>query len=253
MNPQAQQIVSRILRSELEKAQAKNPSYSLRAYAKKLNLNSGSLSSILQGKRKLKPEAAADLLNRLNLEENHKAWISRVLKEQGLEIKRALLDLDRFEIISDPIHLNALNLLRTQGSPQTLNWLSARLKKEPAEISAVIDRLERASLLRREKEKLIPTKQSVKTPDNFSHHAIRSFHKHTLAEAAEKLETVPMLLRDFSSITIPGNPEKIEQVRELIKGFRDQVSFLLGSEAGSEVYKLSVQFYPVASEQEEKC
>jgi transcriptional regulator with XRE-family HTH domain len=251
LSPNAQKIICRILESEFAKAKAKNPAYSKRAFAKKLGLNSGTLSTLLQNKRKLNAAAAARLLDRLKLEENQKTWIKAVLEEKNLKIPRALLELDRFEIIAHPVHLNALNLLRTSGSPQTIPWLATRLALAPEEAEAITERLDRAGLVKREKQKIIPTNEAVKTPENFPHHALRSFHKNSLAEAAEKLESVPVLLRDFSSITIPANPEKIEQVRELIRGFRDQVSFLLGAEAGSEVYKLSVQFYPVAQNQEQ--
>jgi len=251
LSPNAQKIICRILESEFEKIQRKNPAYSKRAFAKKLGLNSGTLSTLLQNKRKLTPAAATKLLERLGLEENQKTWIKAVLQEKNLKIPRTLLELDRFEIIAHPVHLNALNLLRTKGSPQTTAWLAARLNLSPEEAEAITERLGRAGLVKKEKQKIIPTKEAVKTPENRPHHALRSFHKNSLAEAAEKLESVPVLLRDFSSITIPANPEKIDQVRELIRGFRDQVSFLLGAEAGSEVYKLSVQFYPVAENQEQ--
>jgi uncharacterized protein (TIGR02147 family) len=161
-----------------------------------------------------------------------------------------LLDLDRFEIISSPLHLNALNLLRTSKSEGTIAWLAKKLKKDPTEISDIAKRLERAGLLTTDGKKLRPTKAFVKTPDNLPHHAIRAFHKGTLQEAQDALEAIPVTLRDFSSITIPADPKRITEVRELIRKFRDEVSFLLGSSPSPEVYKLSVQFYPVTQLEE---
>ena len=65
----------------------------------------------------------------------------------------------------------------------------------------------------------------------------------TPAEATELLNRGDVAF----AITIPADPAKLAAVRELVAKFRDQVSFLLGAEPGREVYKLSVQFYPVTT------
>lgn len=251
---QEHEILRQILLSEFRKARERNRGYSQRAFAKKLGVNSGTLSGLLRGKRKVSPKIVREILLRLGLEEEFRQWLGKIFESasegDGPEIQRTLLDLDRFEIIAAPIHLNALNLLRTSKAEPSVAWLAKKLKKDPEEISRVVDRLERAKLLSVLDGKLVPTREAVRTPDHLPHQAIRAFHLNSLQEAAEKLEAVPVLLRDFSSITIPGDPERIDQVRELIRKFRDQVSLLLGATGGSEAYKLSVQFYPVASEQE---
>lgn len=255
MTLEEQKIIRRIVRAEYRRIREKNPAFSQRAFAKKIKVNSGTLSAILQGKRKISAQSSRAILSRLPIDESYRAWLSETLaskkKGEGLAIKRTLLDLDRFEIVASPVHLNALNLLRTSGAEPNLPWLAKRLKKSRAEVSEVVERLKRAGLLQEEKDRLLPTSEPLRTPESFPHHAVRAFHRATLEEAKDKLESVPVALRDFSSITIPGDPAKLEEVRALIRSFRDSVSFLLGAEPGSEVFKLSVQFYPVASEGEE--
>lgn len=247
MQPHEQQIVRRLLRTEYEKLRGRNPAFSQRAFAKKIGVHSGTLSSFLQGRRKLTSRSANKILSRLKLEDNFQRWIADTLAEArpSGKISRTLLDLDRFEILSDPVHLNALNLLRTKGASQTIGWLARRLVRSEAEIEDVLARLARAGLVEKKLRRWVPSAQAIETPENFPHHAVRAFHHATLREAAERIEAVPVALRDFSSITIPADPAKIEEVRELIRNFRDQVSFLVGSEPGTEVYKLAVQYYPV--------
>lgn len=256
MNLTEEKILRRVLQAELAEMRARNPAFSQRAFARKIGMNSGTLNSLLQGKRRLSSVSARNILGKIRISERYREWLLQAVESEAqggtVAIRRSLLDCDRFEIISDPIHLNALNLLRTKRAEPTIAWLAAKLKKAPAEISGVVERLERAGLLRREGRKLVPTGQAMRTPENLPNQAIRSFHRHTLHEAAEKLDSVPVELRDFSAITIPADPARIAEVRELIRGFRDQVSFLLGSEPGSEVYKLAVQFFPVTLPEESR-
>jgi transcriptional regulator with XRE-family HTH domain len=243
-----QKILRQIVRTEFEKIRAKNPAYSQRAFARRIGLNSGTLSGLFRGTRTLSPSTAHKILAKLPVDLNYRAWISKVIDSQkglGPKIERTLLDIDRFETIASPLHLNALNVLRTEGARGTAEWVAKRLGVEPAEVSATFERLERAGLVTREGKRFVPTREPLRTPEQFPSHAVRAFHRNTLGEAAEKLESIPMELRDFSAITIPGDPAKLAQVRELVAKFRDQVSFLLGSEPGQEVFKLSVQFYPV--------
>lgn len=80
--------------------------YSQRAFARRLGMNSGSLSSLFGGKRSLSPKTTQKILARLQLGPNYRDWISQVLataKGHGPKIERTLLDLDRFETIASPL------------------------------------------------------------------------------------------------------------------------------------------------------
>nr|BFD59698.1 hypothetical protein CKG001_18050 [Bdellovibrio sp. CKG001]BFD63062.1 hypothetical protein BdHM001_17430 [Bdellovibrio sp. HM001] len=56
-----------ILQKELAERRKRNPQYSLRAYAKMLGMNSGSLSHILEGKRRLPAKACLTACDKLGL------------------------------------------------------------------------------------------------------------------------------------------------------------------------------------------
>ena len=56
------------LKSELDKRCASNPSYSLRAFAKKLEISHSGLSQLISGKRNPSPRMKARIMARINIE-----------------------------------------------------------------------------------------------------------------------------------------------------------------------------------------
>jgi hypothetical protein len=57
------------LKAELVARKARNPRYSLRAFARDLRMSHASLSQMLRGQRRITPQAAHKLGNRLKLED----------------------------------------------------------------------------------------------------------------------------------------------------------------------------------------
>jgi len=59
--------IQKFLNREFTKSRIKNPSYSMRACAKRLNLRSATLSLVLNGKRKISEELAKQVTDHLTL------------------------------------------------------------------------------------------------------------------------------------------------------------------------------------------
>src|ERR1700722_8681225 len=59
----------------LVEIQTKNPSYTLRAYAKKLRMSHSALSEILRGKRRVSKKLAERIVDRLNLDPKEAAHV----------------------------------------------------------------------------------------------------------------------------------------------------------------------------------
>jgi plasmid maintenance system antidote protein VapI len=60
---------SQVLQKQLEKKRARNPSYSLRAFARDLQIDNGNLKKILSGKISVSPKVAYKLGRHLDLTE----------------------------------------------------------------------------------------------------------------------------------------------------------------------------------------
>lgn len=59
--------IQNLLRSHLSEIKNQNPGFSLRAYARKLELSPSALSEILNGKRRISGKMAAKIIGRMNL------------------------------------------------------------------------------------------------------------------------------------------------------------------------------------------
>src|SRR5688500_6790024 len=98
-----QEVLRLYLQSELVRRCKENPRYSLRAFARSLQMDFSTLSKILQGHRKLGPKATSRLDQKLGLRPDEvRSLLSPFSGNQSAE-KDAYLQLanDTFEIISD--------------------------------------------------------------------------------------------------------------------------------------------------------
>jgi uncharacterized protein (TIGR02147 family) len=71
-----------ILKNQLQKRQKMNPRYSLRAFAKKLEISPSKVSEIISGKKRLSAERAEDIAQRLDLRgKEHELFVLSALLE----------------------------------------------------------------------------------------------------------------------------------------------------------------------------
>jgi hypothetical protein len=76
-------------------------------------------------------------------------------------------------------------------------------------------------------------------------------HLETLDQGKEKLE-LDVELRDFSSIMLAIDPEKLPEAKTIIREFRQKMASLLKHGHRSEVYQLAIQFYPLTIESKQE-
>jgi len=74
--------------------------------------------------------------------------------------------------------------------------------------------------------------------------SIQRSHQQTLALAAEKL-SVPLELRDYTSMTMAINPKNLPKAKKAIEDFRNNIVKLLDKGEASEVYTFACQLFPL--------
>ena len=75
---------------------------------------------------------------------------------------------------------------------------------------------------------------------------MRELHKQFIQRGVESIEAVDIQFRDISGITFCMEQDKMDEARTLITEFRSKMAGLVRSETPkSELYQLSVQFYPL--------
>lgn len=242
--------IQSLLVRELAERKQKNPLFSLRAFARQLRISPAQLSLLINGKKKLTPKVAEHLIDRLNLNSSEALDIlddSLPLKQKLKSPKSELqvLSEEEFNLISDWLHFAVLELAALKENSSNSRWIASELGVDSTRVIEAIQRLQRLGFLKVSDGRMKKTSKPFTTTTDIPSAAIRKFHKQTLDLAREKIDSVPVELREFSSITTPVSLKKLKRVKRLINEFKHRMNEELEGEDASEVYTLSIQLFPL--------
>jgi hypothetical protein len=246
------------LQDELASRCARNPNYSLRSFAKLLEVSPSALSALLSAKRPIthKMKERLGLKLGLNLSDlrklrshphgNTKLNLDSTDKESFQQIT-----IDSFTIISEPYHYALLELIKTKNFKWEPKWLAQRLQVTVSEVKIAIERLERVGLLDRDENGNLfdPTKGfSTDIREGLSSQAQRRFQQRSLEQAISAVQLVPVHLRDNTSMTMAINGKDLPKAKQMIKDFRRRFcSQLEANMSLNEVYQLTISFIPLTN------
>ena len=137
-----------VLRAELTRRCARNPSYSLRAFARALEVDHASLSQILRGRRTLTRETIEQLGARLALPREAIEAHVRDAEAARQGAPTASAALDAAAILAEPLHHQLLALTHTEDFRGDSRFLAQVLDTTPDAINVLLQRLLRFGLLR---------------------------------------------------------------------------------------------------------
>lgn len=255
----AQTEIQNKIRLNLNQLKIRNPSFSLRAFAKKLDLSPSALSEILNGKRKISKRMAARIYERMNLspnemnealslfdQESHKTEnVHDESSDKSKTIDFLQLSSDQFNLIGEWQHFAILSLMETKGFKSDLIWIANKLNLTQKVVQTSIDRLVRLGFVFRKNKKLVTNKRALLTSDNVSNQAVRKAHYADLVLAEKALDTCPVDERDFTSITIAASKNNLIKAKKMIREFQDKLTLCLEEGEKDEVYKFSFSLYPL--------
>ena len=247
-----QAALQNLLRECFSQSQAKNPAYSLRAFAKRLDMGLGTISEVLAGKRNLSAKSAQKILDRLSIDPTQRKKIFR-----GTSFKPSYqiseLAADHYFILSEWYYLAILNLVRTGNFKPTASHLSVRLGIPVRTAKQSLERLLRVGLLRFEGKKLVRQQIAIQTTDGIPNQAIRKAHLQTLDLAKKAMEEDPLITFDLSSLTFAFSLEDLKEAKVMIREFQDEFAerFSMRKDA-TEVYRLATQFFSLTVTGEKK-
>ncbi|NRA67482.1 MAG: DUF4423 domain-containing protein [Pseudobacteriovorax sp.] len=224
------------LRSEFAERKSRNPSYSLRAYARFLEISPTSLSLFLNGKRGLSEKAKRPILRKLG-------FLDGELDTDDF----SEIDLDKVKIIADWYFFAILSLMETDDYQHDCQWIGQRLNISQLLAKEAISILEKNGFIEfDDKNKAIPTFPRTKTPTQVRSAAIRKSHMQALDLAKRSLEYDDISLRDMTAITVVTTRDKMNEARKKITKFRRNLMKFLESGEKKEVYRLSIQLFPLS-------
>lgn len=238
------------LNETYEVRKKKNARYSLRSFARDLNISSGRLVSIMQQKELPGEITLGKIFSNLSTSEDKKDKILKDLKRARFKSKD-----HSFEKVLDSAQLEQMGhwetwaiytLMQRQDFDGTAEWLSQNLDLAKDFVTERLQALVSIGLVRFEDQKYALKVGNVTSGSGIPSKVMRELHKQFIKRGLESIEQVDIQFRDVSGITFCMDPEKMDEARTLITEFRSKMAGLIRSETPkSELYQLSVQFYPL--------
>lgn len=239
--------VKSLLMQELAKRQARNSSYSLRAFARDLDIGSTTLSDVMGGRRSLSKTNLEKVMERLLVSplERELLWAEYKQGSSKVEIdERLMMQEDTFRLISDWYYLAIMNLAKLDENRANPSWIAKRLGITEDDAEYALERLLRMGLLKKNRNRLVRT-DKMQTSKDVPSAAIRKHHNQNLHLAEQSLHRDPVEKRQFYSMTVAVNPEKLPLVQDVIFKARKKIEDLLQDGPLSEVYTFSFQLFPL--------
>jgi uncharacterized protein (TIGR02147 family) len=249
------------LKEDFSQKQRRSPMYSLRAYARDLGVHAATISMVFNGKRGLPYDKCSQIVDKLALGPkertlfieslNHgKSALDAIKVEESDE--RFMLDESYFSVISEWEHYAVLTLFDIEDFEPHAHIISARLGITQNRAEVVLNNLVTCGLLTHGENGLEKSHSRVRTTEDVTSIALRKGHIETLEMGKEKIESVSVEERDFSSIMVALDPEKLPEVKTIIREFRQKLATLVKDGHRSEVYQLAIQLYPITKTNNER-
>ncbi len=220
--------------------------YSVRAFARNLDLDPSTVSQILSGKRRVSRSMQKKIIAKVG-----KPYLYSELPntEASLDTSYYFISMDHFAAISDWYHFAILDLTLTKNFKSNISWIAKRLNISSAEALMAIDRLKRLKMLEEVNGKLVKSKAKYSNyKEGQTSGALKEYQRQVIRKALTAIDDCPQELKDITSTTIAGNVKKIKEAKELIKKFRRELAMLMEDGEGTSVYHLAVQLYPVTND-----
>ena len=252
------------LKDELGLRALANPQYSLRAFARDLQISPQVLSSVLNGKKNISSEVAIKIADKLKLSEVNRSYFHDLVelsqaKSQGLRevIKYRLgcyeqnvtyrtIQEDIFKIIADWFHTAILELTMTDGFQNDPRWISERLGISPQDARLAVDRLLSLELLEVTSKSYKKTDINFATRNDISSAALRQCNRQILEKAIIALEEQSVEQRDFGTMVMAIDPKKIPEAKKRIRKFRKDLSHFLETGERKEIYAIGTQLFSLS-------
>ncbi len=223
-----------------------NSAYSLRSFAKFLEIEPSFLSKMLNGKRSITQKTIVKIGKKLSLGPNEIKSFMGAQEDSDSTFHN--LSLDHFKMISDWYHYAILELTELKSFESDPTWMAKKLGIQKIEVQVAVERLIRLNMLGRnshgELKNISGRNTTVGSP--YTTEAFRKLQKQILLQAVDALEMIPMLERDQSSITMAADSRLIKETKKRIKNFRRELCDFLQthSKRKDHVYQLAISFFP---------
>ena len=261
------------LLDHLASRQGLDENFSVRKWAKEMELKSHSLLVLLlQGKRNIRIQHCDFIKKAVALEHNEFTYLKTLVKftnAKTIEEKKLMEDflhdlhpgdgftskeVAEFIVISDWVYMAIMAMTDLKDFKGTEEEILERLgnRATPHEVRSAMIRLMDLKLVTWSDDgKLTPTFRRISTRDDISNEGAKKYHEQVIDLAKKAVREQDLDQREFQSFTMAVAKEKIPLAKEMIRNFRAKLSKAVSGD-GDNVYQTNIQFFQLTDDQDVK-
>lgn len=258
------------LRDVLSFRQKKNPSFSIRSWARQLKVkNSSTLWRVLQGQRGISEALLDQLSDNLQLNSEERLFLESLVaaheghRDFGGQLKdlrylakashKNILEDDQLHLISEWYHFAILEMTALKDFQADPEWISKRLgSKVPAQTCwEAVERLLRLGLLEEsENGEFVRGNPKRVYADGNGHRseAIRNVHRQMIRSALESVDGQDVQQRTLMGSTLAIRHEDLSEANRIIADAHAKLCALSRDSGADAVYHFSSQLFQLSSD-----
>lgn len=261
-----------ILKEKLMLKKEMNSNYSMRAFARDLNIPASNLSLILKKRRGISLQTATNICKSLKLnKEETEHFIDKVLvsgkfskEEKNIASKRIqsreetsskqVLKTETFDVISNWYYFAILESAEVSDNQINIDTVSKRFGLDKKTSSKALKTLNKLGLLKKSGKNYLSTGAQLETTTDIPSTSIQKFNIQMLKKATQAVTEQDVTCRDLSTLTIAINDSDINFVKDEIKKFKNSLDTKLMKRAkkkgANKVYSFCSQFFSLEDKNE---
>jgi len=240
------------LKNELDVRIARNPKYSLRAFAKQLQIEPSSLSKLLRGERKFSEQMVIRLCDALNLPDTQiKIFLDMPQIDHSIPINQVEREYTFVHLEVETgvwFHFAILELMNLTFFKHDIYWIAKTLDISSDQTEIALKRLQMVNLLKFENGTFTKTAPPEHGECFVSKRDPRGMAQ-LILKAEESLEGTDKRDRIISGNICCIDTSRLEEARNKIREFRREMSMFLSEGNKDAVYHLGIQLYPLSNKE----
>lgn len=250
-----QNELRKLLFKIIDEMRVKHPTFSLRMFAKQVEVPVAALSLFLRGKRNFSKKMCLKIARKLDLSHSEYRKIEECISQGDLRVEKVakeVIDAKYFFLLSDPIYYSLLCLMETKNFLNSNDWIASQLNKTSLEIIEAKKLLTEIGYIKEEEGILRPTDLILTSTDNIPNEALRSRHIRNMDDAKKSLINFPVDQRYFAFETLSFDEQDLPIVQNKMNQLFDDLILL--SQRGvnkNRVYEFCSLYFPRNKESKE--
>jgi len=236
------------LQDEYLRRRSGNPNYSLRSFAKSLQLDPGSLSQFLNGRRKYSSKKIKNIALQLEVDQ---AKLQNLFGADSAPFAEnyQLVEYEKMHLLANWYYLGILECVALEGFQPTPQWIGKQLGLPACVISLALSQLFAHKVLTINEDGSWTNHWQFFTTqvnENVDEIPLRQLQKQLLEKAAQSIEENSAEEKSHSSYVSAMDAELVPEIKEEIRLFRQKIAKLIEqkSKKRDTVYCLQLNLFP---------